>query len=257
MTASSFSLARRLRAGETVHTGWCGLASPVVAELIAREGYPAVTLDQQHGMYDMPSTVAGIAAVRMGGAAPIVRIPVGSFAVASRVLDLGAEGIVAPMINTPDDARAFAAATKFPPIGERSWGPIRAATFLGMQPVDYLAQANDNVVTFAMIETRAALKNLDAILATPGIDAIFLGPSDMSITLSDGKVLDPHSKDVDKAADQMAAAAQKAGKIVGAYVATPERANELAERGFRFFAIASDLGFLRAGAAAALKALKR
>lgn len=257
MSDAGFTLARRLRAGEIVHTGWCGLASPVVAELIAREGFPAVTLDQQHGMFDMPSTIAGLAAVRMGGAAPVVRIPLGGFAVASRVLDLGAEGIVAPMINTVEDARAFVAATKFPPIGERSWGPVRATTFMGMDADSYLAQANDAIVTFAMIETRAALKNVDAILAIPGIDAAFIGPSDMSITLSDGKILDPHSAEVEKAVDAIAVAAKKAGKIAAAYCANAERANALAERGYRFFAIASDTGFLRAGAAAAFKALKR
>lgn len=257
MAAPLFSLARRLRAGETIHTAWCGLPLPLVAEITAREGFPAVTLDQQHGMYDMASTLAGIAAVRTGGACPVVRIPLGDYAVASRVLDFGAEGIIAPMINTVDDAKAFVSATKFPPIGARSWGPTRALMLGGMEMKDYLAQANDNVLTFTMIETRGAIANLDAILAVPGIDAVFIGPSDLSVTLSDGKVLDPHSKQVDEAIDKIAAAAKKAGKIAGAYTANSERANELAARGFRFMAVASDIGFLRAGTAAALKGLKR
>src|SRR6478609_3362728 len=107
-TQPAFSLARRLRAGETVHTGWCGLPYPIVAELIGREGFPAVTLDGQHGLWDTAAIVAGIAAVHQAGSAPIVRVPVGGFAVVSRALDFGAEGIIAPMINTPADARAFA-----------------------------------------------------------------------------------------------------------------------------------------------------
>ena len=106
MTAQ-FSLARRLKAGETVHTGWCPLPYPIVAETLGREGFPAVTLDQQHGLWDTAGTVTGIAAVRQAGAAPIVRIPVGAFSVASRVLDMGAEGVIAPMINTAADALAF------------------------------------------------------------------------------------------------------------------------------------------------------
>jgi 4-hydroxy-2-oxoheptanedioate aldolase len=257
MTSTGFSLARRFAAGETVHTAWCGLPSPIVAELIGREGFPAVTLDGQHGLWDTASMLAGIAAVRMAGAAPIVRVPVGDFAFASRALDFGAEGIIAPMINTAADARAFVAATKYPPLGERSWGPNRAMMLAGISDQkSYLASANKTVVTFAMIETRTALKNIDAIMSTPGIDAAFLGPSDLSIALSDGEVLDPHSKEVDKNTIKIAKAALKAKKIAGAYCASPERAHELERRGYRFFAISSDMAFLRAGAAAVAKKIK-
>jgi len=257
MPSSPFSLARRLRAGETVHTGWCGLGVPIVAEAIARAGFPAVTLDQQHGLYTMDSTAAGIAAIRQAASAPVVRVPLGDFAVVSRILDFGAEGVIAPMINTAQDARLFAAAAKYPPLGERSSGPLRALMLNNMEIADYVGNANDMVVTFAMIETRKALSNLAAILATPGIDAVFVGPSDLSLALTDGKTLDPHSREVDAAVGEIGAAAKAAGKIAGAYTAYAERANELAVRGFRFLAVASDLGFLRAGIAATWKALQR
>lgn len=252
-----FSLARRLKAGETVFTGWCPLPYPVVAETVAREGFVAVTIDQQHGLWDTASTLTGIAAIRQGGAAPIVRIPVGSFATASRVLDFGAEGVIAPMINTVEDARALVAVTKYPPIGERSWGPHRAMT-LGNVPdmKTYLREANDVVVTIAMIETRTALANLEAIAGTPGIDALFVGPSDLSIALTDGAELDPHSALVERELDRLIAAARKANKIPGLYCANAERALFAAKRGFRFLAVGSDLGFLRAGTAAQVKALK-
>jgi 4-hydroxy-2-oxoheptanedioate aldolase len=254
---SGFSLARRLAAGETVFTGWCGLPSPIVAETVGREGFSAVTLDAQHGLWDLAGILAGIAAVRQAGAAPIVRVPVGEFATVSRVLDFGAEGVIAPMINTPADARAFAAAAKFPPIGERSWGPHRAMTLAGMSDMKaYLNTANDHVVTLAMIETPAALANLDAILATPGIDAVFVGPSDLSITLTQGAELDPHSAIVEQALDRLVAAAQKAGKIAGLYCVNAERALTCAKRGIRFLAVGSDLAFLRAGTGAQVKALK-
>src|SRR6476659_4603458 len=168
MPTSAFSLARRLRAGETVHSGWFGLSCPIVAELLGREGFPAVTLGGQHGLWETGSIVSGVAQVRQSGAAAIVRIPVGEFATASRALDFGAEGIIAPMINTPSDARAYVSFAKFPPIGERSWGPHRATTLANMpdQKV-YLREANDLTVTFAMIETRTALDNVEAIAATP------------------------------------------------------------------------------------------
>jgi len=255
--AHRFSLARRFKDGETVHTGWCGLPYPIVAELIGREGFPAVTLDGQHGLWDTAAIVAGIAAVHQAGSAPIVRVPVGGFAVVSRALDFGAEGIIAPMINTPADARAFAAAAKYPPVGERSWGPHRAMALAGIADQNaYLAEADGLTVTFAMIETRTALANIDAIAGTPGIDGLFLGPSDLSIALSEGRSLDPHSKDVESEIERIVAAARKAGKIPGAYCANAERANALARRGMRFLAISSDMGFLRAGAAAQLKVLK-
>jgi 4-hydroxy-2-oxoheptanedioate aldolase len=254
----SFSLARRLRAGETVFTAWCGLASPLVAEALAREGFAAVTVDQQHGLWDTAATVSAIAAIHHAGAAPIVRVPLAQFPTVSRVLDFGAEGVIAPLINTPADARAFAAAAKFPPLGERSWGPHRAMTLGGIgDPRVYLREANDLTITIAMIETRAALDNLDAILATPGIDAIFVGPSDLSIALSGGTVLDPHSPDVERALDVIVASARKAGKVPGAYCQNAERAVALARRGFRFCAVGSDLQFLRAGAAGEVKVLKR
>ena len=108
-----------------------------------------------------------------------------------------------------------------------------------------------------MIETRTALDNLDAILATDGIDAVFVGPSDLSLALTNGRTLDPHSKEVDAAVETIGKAAQKAGKIAGAYTANAERANELAARGFRFLAVASDTAFVRAGITATWKALKR
>jgi 4-hydroxy-2-oxoheptanedioate aldolase len=252
-----FSLAARLKAGETVFTGWCPLPYPIVAETIAREGFLAVTIDQQHGLWDTAATLTGIAAIRQGGAAPLVRIPVGSFATASRVLDFGAEGVIAPMINTAEDAQAFVSVAKYPPIGERSWGPHRAMT-LGNVPdmKTYLREANGLVVTLAMIETRTALANLDAIAGTEGIDALFVGPSDLSIALTDGAEVEPHSALVERELDRVIAAAHKHHKIPGLYCANAERALFAAKRGFRFCAVGSDLGFLRAGTAAQVKALK-
>jgi 4-hydroxy-2-oxoheptanedioate aldolase len=257
MALANFTLANRLRSGETVYSGWCGLPYPLVAETLARDGFAAVTIESQHGLWDVGGILNGIAAVRQGGAAPIVRVPLNDFALVSRSLDFGAEGIIAPMINTPADARAFAAAAKFPPTGERSWGPHRATTFAGLSDQSvYLREANDHIVTLAMIETRTALQNFDAIIGTSGIDGFFLGPSDLSIALSDGKNLDPLSKEVEGHLDTMIAGAQRAKKIPGAYCHSAERAAALAKRGVKFLAVSSDLSMLRAGAAAALKVLK-
>lgn len=257
MAIPAFTLARRLDAGETVFSGWCGLPYPIVAETLGRDGFGAVTLDSQHGLWDVNSLLAAIAAVHQGGAAPVVRVPVGDFALVSRALDFGAEGIIAPMINSAADARAFAAAAKYPPAGERSWGPHRATTLGGVTDQSvYLREANAQIVTLAMIETRAALDHLDAIIDTPGIDGVFLGPSDLSIALSNGQGLDPMSADVDRALDRILTATTRAAKIPGAYCHTAERAVALARRGVRFLAVMSDLAMLRTGAAAAMKILK-
>jgi len=257
MAIPAFTLAKRLHAGETVYSGWCGLPYPLVAETLARDGFSAVAIESQHGLWDVTGILHGIAAVRQGGAAPLVRVPLNDFALASRALDFGAEGIIAPMINTPADAKAFANAAKFPPVGERSWGPHRAMTLGGVADMPtYLREANDNIITLAMIETRTALANFEAIIATPGIDGFFLGPSDLSIALSDGKTLDPLSKDVERELDRIVAACQKAGKVPGAFCHTAERAAALQKRGMRFLAVMSDIAMLRAGTAAALKVLK-
>ena len=120
---AAFALARRLRAGETVYAAWCTLASPMVAETVAREGFAAVVLDMQHGLWDTASIIAGIGAVDHAGAAPVVRVPLNDFAFVSRALDFGAEAIIAPMINSAADAKQFAAVAKFPPARRAQLGP--------------------------------------------------------------------------------------------------------------------------------------
>lgn len=256
MSATGFPLSRRLRAGETVYTAWCALASPIVAEYVAREGFPAIVLDQQHGMYDIASTNQGIASVRHGGASPVVRVPLNDNASASRALDLGAEAVIAPMINNVELARRFVAAMKYPPVGERSWGPARAATLGGVAELkDYFRDANAMTLALAMIETREAVDNVDAIAAIEGIDGLFVGPFDLSIALSNGAVLDPFSKDVEAALDVILAAAAKHRKVPGIYCANADVALVAAKRGFRFIAVGGDLAYLRAGAAAQLNAL--
>lgn len=256
-STSGFSLARRLRAGETVYLGWCGLASPLVAEVLAREGFPAVNIDQQHGLFDLEATVQAIGSVRAAGAAAVVRIPLNDFALVSRVLDSGAEGTIAPMINSVADARAYVAAAKFPPVGERSWGPLRALMLQNFgDPKAYLKSANDDTLTMAMIETRAALDNVDAIAAVEGVDMLFVGPSDLSITLSKGAVLDPHSAEVEAAVDKIAAAAKKANKLAGIFCADAARAVACSKRGYQLMAVMTDMGMLRAGIASQMKVLK-
>jgi 4-hydroxy-2-oxoheptanedioate aldolase len=246
-----------LQRGTPVITAWCGIPEPWIAGILAREAYDVVTCDMQHGSYEVASVIRAIPLILGAGKPAMARIPVGEFQTASKLLDAGASGIIAPMINTVEDARRFASFMKFPPVGERSWGPLASMILSGVQASEYLKGANERCYSFAMIETREALANLDDILAVPGLDAVFMGPSDLSITLSRGESLNLTGPEVEKALDHALSRAKAAAKIAGAYAPTGERAAEFAKRGFSFIALGSDTASLRTGAQGALKAAGR
>ncbi len=249
------ALARRLRAGETLYCGWVSLPEPLVAETVARVGYDCVTLEMQHGLHDVNSVMRGIGAVALAGKPAVVRVAVGDNATASRVLDMGAEAVIAPMINSAEEARALVAATKYPPLGERSWGPARALVLHGIDdPQVHLETANQTAFVFAMIETTRALDALDEILAVEGIDGVFVGPSDLSVTLSGGQRIAPFDPSLDAPARRIAERAAAEGKVAGVFAATPERARHFRGMGYRFIALATDQAYLARGAADMLRA---
>ena len=258
-TSSFAALSRSIGkgTGSGLLTGWIGIADPLVASVIAREAFDAVTLDMQHGFVDIATAVNGIAQVNLAGKPALVRIPVGDFAIASRALDAGASGIIAPMVNSAEDARQLASFTKFPPLGERSWGPAIALNISGMSMPEYLAQANAHVVTIAMVETRESLAALDEILAVPGIDGVLVGPSDLSITLSNGAHVDAMHPDVDRALDHVAARCKAHGKAACTFAPSGERARDLIRRGYDLLAIGTDIMQLRAGCKAGIEAARR
>jgi 4-hydroxy-2-oxoheptanedioate aldolase len=249
MSDTLATLSRRLRTGENLLSGWSGIAEPALADIMVRQGFDTVVLDMQHGAYTVESALRAIAAMALAGAPAIVRIPIGDNATASRMLDGGAAAIIAPMVNSVEDARSFAAAVKYRPMGERSWGPHRALALSGLDPVAYLAAANDMHLAIPMIETGVALDALDAILAEPGVDGVFVGPSDLSISLSGG-TLDPHGGPVQKALDHVAARVRAAGKFAGLFCFDGPQAKAMAARGFALCSIATD-SLLLAGAARA------
>jgi len=250
--SSVSSLPERLRAGPPALSAWCGISEPSLAGILAREAFDAITLDMQHGMIDFAAVVRAIPLVAAAGKPAMVRIPVGDFATASRLLDTGASGVIAPLVNTVDDANRFGASMTYPPLGERSWGPHAAVTLSGLTPDAYFTQANGFSLAFAMVETREALGIIDEILAVPSLDGIFIGPSDLSIALADGARIDPAGREVGKALAHAVNRAKAAGKAIGVYAATGERAAEFGKLGFNLIAVGSDTGFLRAGAQQAL-----
>ena len=245
-----------LQRGSPVLSAWCGLPEPSVPGLLAREAFDAVTLDMQHGAIDFSAAMRAVPLIAAAGKPALVRIPVGDFASASRFLDAGVSGVIAPMINSVEDARRLAGFTKFPPVGERSWGPLGALALSGLEPAAYFGRANELTVTFAMVETREALAAIDGILAVPGIDGVFIGPSDLSIALSGGQELNPAGREVEQALDHALSRARAAGKLAAVYAASGSRAAELGRRGFQFISVASDTVLLRSGAQAALAAAR-
>jgi 4-hydroxy-2-oxoheptanedioate aldolase len=247
----------RLGAGSGLLTGWVGLPDPLVAGIVAREDVDAVTLDMQHGAIDLATAIRAIPHVLLAGKPALVRIPVGDFATASRMLDAGASGIIAPMVNSVADARSLAAFTKFPPMGQRSWGPALALDISGLAPSEYLARANAMTVTLAMVETREALDALDGILDVEGIDGVFVGPSDLSIALSSGAHVDAGHPDVWSALGHVVARCRAHRKISAVFAANGERAGELRRRGFDLVALSSDIMQLKAGVKAMAEIARR
>ncbi len=228
-----------------------------VAQLLARAGYPAVTLDMQHGEHDFASLAATIPAVVAAGATPVVRVPVGEFATASRAVDAGAAAVIAPMIDDAATARRFVAQIKYPPLGERSWGPASAMALAGVtDPLGWLETANRATLAFAMIETRAAFEGLDDILAVPGLDGVFVGPADLSIALSNGAHVAPSAESTHAAGREDRRAARAAGRIAGYFAPSVEDALKAQAAGFTFISLGIDAAIIAEAGRAKLAAFE-
>lgn len=249
------SLADRLAAGDSLVSAWCGLPEPGIAGILAQEAFDAVTLDMQHGPISLGEVIRAVPLINAAGKPALARIPVGEFQNVSRLFDAGVSGVIAPMINTIADARAFANSAKYPPVGERSWGSYGGLGASGLDQNGYLAEANRFSLSFAMVETRESIAILDDILALEGIDAVFVGPSDLSIALSGGKRVDPLSSEVDDAIRHIVARASAAGKPVAIYAQSAERAKEFLAMGAKLVTVMSDTAMLRAAAKTALKVI--
>lgn len=251
MTNLIATLASRIKAGDCLLCAWMGGADPTNAEILVREGFDTALFDMQHGVIDVDIAVRGIALVALAGKPTLVRIPVGEFQTASRMLDAGAAAVVAPMINSAAEAQAFADFVKFPPLGKRSWGPHRAIALCGLEPQAYLKTANAFQLAIAMIETKEALAALDDILAVKGIDGVFVGPADLSITLSNG-TLNPESDEVNAALAHVVARAKAHGKFATAFGLDGAHSKKLRKMGYSLTSVTTEAALLRIGARAEL-----
>ncbi|WP_342642448.1 HpcH/HpaI aldolase family protein [Rhodoligotrophos ferricapiens] len=248
----------RLRGSDLVLSSWSTVPDPIVAEALAREGWDACTIDLQHGMMGYGEARAMIMAISGMGKPALTRLPLDGLSIGARMLDLGVAGLIAPMINTAADAAAFVEAMRYPPEGKRSWGAYRAMATGGLNRLDYLARANQRTALFAMIETGEALANLESIAATPGLTGLFVGPSDLTISMTKGRAQEPDGKvEVMDALRTISSVARAHDLCPGIFTPNAQQAALRLALGYRFITVGSDLAFMAAGSTAALSALRQ
>ena len=241
---------------EASYACWSGFRDPQVAGTLARQDFDAIVLDAQHGFHDDGSLLDCINAIVVAGKSPIVRLPLNRWDLCEKVLDYGALGVAAPMINTKADAQAFAKSANYPGIGQRSYAPRYAATLYGLETGAYQHATLTDIFAFAQIETQEAYDNLDDILAVEGIDGILMGPSDFSISV--GKTLEPDSygpATIDLVKD-VAERTIAAGKIATCFTLSAEHANLCRDFGYKLISITMDSSMIAAGAAKSFEGIK-
>jgi 4-hydroxy-2-oxoheptanedioate aldolase len=233
----------RHQAGEPIVNAWLSIPSSYAAELVARQGFHAVTVDMQHGMMGFETAVAMLQAISTTDATPMVRCPSVDGPQIMRLLDAGAYGVICPQVDTPELARRLVAACRYPSAGNRSFGPARGLLYGGP---DYFDQANSHMLALAMIESQEALDNLDAILDTPGLDGVYIGPNDLALSLG----VRPGSETQGRVAEAIAiilAATLKRKLLAGIFCGSSALARERLAQGFHLVTPGNDANVLATG----------
>ena len=246
-------LKKRLQSGEPVLVGWSAIASSYSAEVMASTGFDTVVVDMQHALATDENLYHCMQAVRAGGSIPMARTRWNEPASIMRALDLGAMGIICPMINTKADGESFVSACRYSPRGNRSYGPVGAGVAYG---ADYYQNANDNVVTMAMIETVEALNNIADIVSIDELDGLFIGPNDLGVDLGEGPVLDQPNEALDNAIAHIVDVAGQAGKFVGIFCGGADGARRRLGQGCNFVTLANDGMYIRQASVQAHNAIK-
>lgn len=231
---------QRFLSGQSIVNGWLSIPSSYAAEVVASQGFDAVTVDMQHGMMDFETGVSMLQAISATPAMPLVRCSSMDEAQIMRLLDAGADGVICPSIDTPELAAAFVAACRYPPVGNRSFGPARGLLYGGP---DYFEHANDHILTLAMIESQSALDNLDAILDTPGLDGVYVGPNDLALSLGER----PGSEMQGMVADAIGGILQAAlarNLLAGIFCGSSAVARQRLEQGFHLVTPGNDANML-------------
>lgn len=212
------------------------MPSTISTEIMARLGFDWLTIDLQHGLIDFNRMVEMLQAIATTPTTAIVRVPVGEASWIGRVLDAGAAGVIVPLVDNAEEARAAVEACRYPPRGKRSYGPFRAAY---VRDGKYTPQVDQDVICLVMIETSDGLANLDAILDVPGIDGVFVGPNDLSLALGLNPGSDQEAKVFTDAIDRIVAGCRARGLVAGC-ASTAAIAPKRLAQGFRFVEVSRD-----------------
>ena len=244
---------RLLEQGHPAIGTFCLGASALIAEMLGHSGLDFVMVDLQHGECTPDRLQGMLQALSATPATPLVRVPANTPVDIQRALDLGAAGVVVPTVNTRAEAEAAVQSVRYAPVGVRSWGPLRGALYLG---AEYFAEAHKELLTVLMIESAEGCRNAREILSVPGVDACFIGPNDLSITLGYPSGLAELPPPVEEAIAAILAAAQTTGKVAGIQVFTAQAAKPRIDQGFRFVSVMSEFEMVRDGAIEVLRAVK-
>ncbi len=240
------------REGRPATAGWLASGDPYIAEAMANAGYDAVIIDMQHGMgVTADRAIACLQAISTTDTVPIVRVAWNDAREIQSVLDAGAYGIIVPLVNTYEEAVQAGGACRYPPLGYRSLGPNRATLYAG---ADYGRHANDEIIVLVMIETKQAVDNLEEIAKAPGIDGFYIGPSDLAVSLGIPPGPTTEADPAHAAACQRVVDVARATGLVPCHHGLgPDEAVRRMKQGFMMCQLGSDVGMVRASAAAALK----
>lgn len=233
---------------------WSALASPIVSEVLAGAGFDWIVIDGEHGPTDISSLVGQLQAMRGANTEPVFRIPWNDTVLIKRALDVGARTLIVPFVQSAEEAQRAVAATRYPPRGVRGVAVVVRASDFGRVP-NYLENAHQDTCLLVQLETRAALKEIEAIAKVDGVDGMFIGPSDLAADM--GFLGNPRHPEVQAAIKDAAKRIHAAGKPTGTLVRNAEDAEAMFELGFTFVAAGIDVALLARSAEALAASLKR
>lgn len=223
--------------GKVVVNGWLSIPNSFTAESMAKMEWDSLTIDLQHGINDYSTSVSMIQAISNSSTIPFARVPWNEPGIIMKMLDAGSCGIISPMINNKNECEKFVSYCYYPPIGQRSFGPMRAQLIYGS---NYFQHANSQIVTLAMIETQEGVNNIEEILSVKDLNGVYIGPSDMSIAYGLKPKLDVKEDPVFSNIKFIVKKAKEYGKIAGIHNGTTEYAKEMIDLGYQFITISSD-----------------
>jgi 4-hydroxy-2-oxoheptanedioate aldolase len=233
-----------LKAGKPQVGTWLSLADMYASRVLARVGFPWLTVDMEHSPIDIRQAAGVFGAIAEGGCVPLARVPRGTHENIKRVLDAGAWGIVVPMVNTVEEAKLAIAAAKYPPVGNRSIGGGLHALNYDATAGDYFNKANDEILVVLQTESPLGVENAEAIYSLPGVDAIFVGPNDLTFQMRSAAGVDPTPDELEAMLQRILAIGKKVGTPVGLHVLTVEDVQKRIGQGWQFIAIGSELRFM-------------